>query len=59
MSLINPIHFCNWRGDLFGSLTTAIVALLLALVFGMAMACTVVLLARLLQILFGWLRLGQ
>ncbi|WP_448534001.1 hypothetical protein [Parathermosynechococcus lividus] len=41
---------------LFGSLTTAIVALLLALVFGMAMAFTVVLLAGLLQILFGWLR---
>jgi len=59
MSLINPIHFRNWRGDLFGSLTTAIVALLLALVFGMAMAFTVVLLAGLLQILFGWLRLGQ
>jgi sulfate permease, SulP family len=33
---INSIHFCNWRGDLFGGLTAAIVALPLALAFGVA-----------------------
>jgi SulP family sulfate permease len=33
---INNIHFRNWRGDLFGGLTAAIVALPLALAFGVA-----------------------
>jgi sulfate permease, SulP family len=33
---INKIHFRNWRGDLFGGLTAAIVALPLALAFGVA-----------------------
>jgi sulfate permease, SulP family len=36
MNLINKIHFRNWRGDLFGGLTAAIVALPLALAFGVA-----------------------
>ncbi len=36
INLINPIHFRNWRGDLFGGLTAAIVALPLALAFGVA-----------------------
>jgi len=34
--LPNPISFSNWRGDLFGGLTAAIVALPLALAFGVA-----------------------
>ncbi len=116
MNLINLIHFRNWHGDLFGGLTAAIVALPLALAFGvasgagaiaglygaiivgffaalfggtptqvsgptgpmtviattviatliarypesgLAMAFTVVMLAGLFQIGFGWLRLGQ
>ncbi len=33
---INKIHFRNWRGDLFGGLTAAVVALPLALAFGVA-----------------------
>jgi sulfate permease, SulP family len=33
---INNIHFRHWRGDLFGGLTAAIVALPLALAFGVA-----------------------
>jgi sulfate permease, SulP family len=33
---MNNIHFGNWRGDLFGGLTAAIVALPLALAFGVA-----------------------
>ena len=36
MNLKNKIHFRNWRGDLFGGLTAAIVALPLALAFGVA-----------------------
>ncbi len=36
MNLINPLHLHNWRGDLFGGLTAAIVALPLALAFGVA-----------------------
>ncbi|MGH1395790.1 MAG: SulP family inorganic anion transporter [Trichormus sp.] len=36
MNPINKIHFRNWRGDLFGGLTAAIVALPLALAFGVA-----------------------
>ncbi|MGF1602529.1 MAG: SulP family inorganic anion transporter [Thermosynechococcaceae cyanobacterium] len=36
MKLINTIHFRNWRGDLFGGLTAAIVALPLALAFGVS-----------------------
>uniref|UniRef100_UPI0018CC499A SulP family inorganic anion transporter n=1 Tax=Planktothrix serta TaxID=1678310 RepID=UPI0018CC499A len=36
MNLSNKIHFRNWRGDLFGGLTAAIVALPLALAFGVA-----------------------
>ncbi|WP_096620211.1 SulP family inorganic anion transporter [Calothrix sp. NIES-3974] len=33
---INKINFRNWRGDLFGGITAAIVALPLALAFGVA-----------------------
>lgn len=33
---INKIHFRNWRGDIFGGLTAAIVALPLALAFGVS-----------------------
>ncbi|WP_017307099.1 SulP family inorganic anion transporter [Spirulina subsalsa] len=33
---INNIHFRHWRGDLFGGVTAAIVALPLALAFGVA-----------------------
>ena len=36
MNLINRIDFRHWRGDLFGGLTAAIVALPLALAFGVA-----------------------
>jgi len=35
-SLINPFQFSNWRGDVFGGVTTAIVSLPLALAFGVA-----------------------
>ncbi|MDG2992392.1 SulP family inorganic anion transporter [Candidatus Synechococcus calcipolaris G9] len=35
-TLINSIHFRHWRGDLFGGVTAAIVALPLALAFGVA-----------------------
>jgi sulfate permease, SulP family len=35
-NLINPIHFRHLRGDFFGGLTAAIVALPLALAFGVA-----------------------
>lgn len=34
--MINNIHFHHWRGDLFGGVTAAIVALPLALAFGVA-----------------------
>ncbi len=34
MGLMNRIHFRHWRGDLFGGVTAAIVALPLALAFG-------------------------
>jgi len=36
LNLVNKIHFRNWRGDLFGGLTAAIVSLPLALAFGVA-----------------------
>jgi len=36
MQLTNTIHFRNLRGDLFGGITTAIIALPLALAFGVA-----------------------
>lgn len=36
MSLLNPISFSNFKGDLFGGLTAAIVSLPLALTFGVA-----------------------
>jgi SulP family sulfate permease len=36
MLSINPISFRHWRGDLFGGVTAAIVALPLALAFGVA-----------------------
>ena len=36
MQLVNPLHFRNWRGDLLGGLTAAIVALPLALAFGVS-----------------------
>lgn len=35
-SLINPFQFSDWRGDVFGGITTAIVSLPLALAFGVA-----------------------
>jgi len=35
-SLINPFQFSNWREDVFGGVTTAIVSLPLALAFGVA-----------------------
>ncbi len=35
-SLINPFQFSDWRGDVFGGVTTAIVSLPLALAFGVA-----------------------
>ncbi|MEM1369426.1 MAG: SulP family inorganic anion transporter [Cyanobacteria bacterium P01_H01_bin.15] len=35
-TLINGFQFKNWRGDLFGGLTAAIIALPLALAFGVA-----------------------
>ncbi|MEO0376675.1 MAG: SulP family inorganic anion transporter [Cyanobacteria bacterium P01_A01_bin.17] len=36
MQLVNRIHFRNWRGDLFGGLTAAVIALPMALAFGVA-----------------------
>jgi SulP family sulfate permease len=36
MKLINRIHFRDWRGDLFGGLTAAVIALPMALAFGVA-----------------------
>ena len=36
MGLVNRLHFYNLRGDFFGGLTTAIVALPLALAFGVS-----------------------
>ncbi len=36
MRLINRIHFRDWRGDLFGGLTAAVIALPMALAFGVA-----------------------
>ncbi len=36
ISLVNPISFRHWRGDVFGGTTAAIVALPLALAFGVA-----------------------
>ncbi|MGF1539932.1 MAG: SulP family inorganic anion transporter [Pleurocapsa sp.] len=36
INLINLVNFRHWRGDLFGGLTAAIVALPLALAFGVA-----------------------
>ena len=36
MRLVNRLHFHNLRGDLFGGLTAAIVALPLALAFGVS-----------------------
>ncbi|WP_008317128.1 SulP family inorganic anion transporter [Leptolyngbya sp. PCC 6406] len=36
INLINKIHLRHWRGDLFGGITAAIVALPLALAFGVA-----------------------
>ena len=36
MQLVNRLHFKNFRGDFFGGLTAAIVALPLALAFGVA-----------------------
>ncbi len=36
MKIINSIHFRNWQGDFFGGLTAAIVALPMALAFGVA-----------------------
>lgn len=36
MQLFNRLHLRHWRGDLFGGLTAAIVALPLALAFGVA-----------------------
>lgn len=36
MALVNGIHFRNLRGDLFGGVTAAVVALPLALAFGVS-----------------------
>jgi SulP family sulfate permease len=36
MGLVHGLHFNNLRGDLFGGLTAAVVALPLALAFGVA-----------------------
>jgi len=36
MALINGLHFNNIRGDIFGGLTAAVVALPLALAFGVS-----------------------
>ena len=36
MQLVNRINFSNWRGDLFGGLTAAVIALPMALAFGVA-----------------------
>ncbi|MGL5509159.1 MAG: SulP family inorganic anion transporter, partial [Microcoleaceae cyanobacterium] len=36
MNITNKIHLRNWRNDVFGGLTTAIVSLPLALAFGAA-----------------------
>jgi MFS superfamily sulfate permease-like transporter len=36
MALIHGIHFNNLRGDVYGGLTAAVVALPLALAFGVA-----------------------
>ena len=36
MQLIHGLHFNNIRGDIFGGLTAAVVALPLALAFGVA-----------------------
>ncbi|MBE9115465.1 SulP family inorganic anion transporter [Lusitaniella coriacea LEGE 07157] len=36
MKLVNSLHFRNWRGDLYGGITAAIVALPLALAFGVS-----------------------
>ena len=36
MQLTNQIHFRNWQGDLFGGVTAAVIALPLALAFGVA-----------------------
>lgn len=36
MQLVNRISFQNWRGDLFGGLTAAVIALPMALAFGVA-----------------------
>lgn len=36
MEITNRIHFDNWRGDVLGFLTAAIVSLPLALAFGVA-----------------------
>lgn len=53
MQLTNQIHFRNLRGDLFGGVTAAVIALPMALAF------TVVMMAGLCQIIFGSLRLGK
>ena len=36
MQLVNRISFQNWRGDLFGGVTAAVIALPMALAFGVA-----------------------
>ncbi len=36
MQLLNRIHFRNLRGDIFGGMTAAIIALPMALAFGVA-----------------------
>ncbi|MBC6419643.1 MAG: SulP family inorganic anion transporter [Prochloron sp. SP5CPC1] len=36
MKLTNPIHFRNLRGDIFGGITAAVIALPMALTFGVA-----------------------
>jgi len=36
MTLLNDIHFNNLKGDLFGGVTAAVIALPMALAFGVA-----------------------
>ena len=36
MALTNRINFRNWRGDIFGGVTAAVIALPMALAFGVA-----------------------
>lgn len=54
---LNPLTPGNLRGDVFGGVTAAIIALPLAIAFGVAF--TIVMMAGVFQMLFGYLRIGR